>query len=82
MIINGVKYEEITDKGLTVTIDEGKRQTIAADTILLALPLSPDNRLLQTLKSKNLDLNTVGDCNEPRLILDAIADGPRIAYQI
>ena len=82
IIMNGVKYEEITDNGLTVTANEGKRQTIAADTIVLALPLSPDTRLLQTLKGKSLELTDIGDCSDPRLILDAIADGSRIAYQL
>jgi 2,4-dienoyl-CoA reductase (NADPH2) len=81
-IMNGVKYEEITDKGLTVTTNEGKRQTIAADTIVVALPLSPDTRLLQILEGEGPEVKALGDCSDPRLILDAIADGFRNAYHI
>jgi 2,4-dienoyl-CoA reductase (NADPH2) len=81
-IMNEVKYEEITDKGLTVTTDEGKRQTITADNIILALPLAANTALLKNLEGKVPELITIGDCNEPRLILEAIADGTRVAHGI
>jgi 2,4-dienoyl-CoA reductase (NADPH2) len=79
-IMNGVKYEEITDKGLTVTTDTGERQTISADNIVLAMPLTPDVRLLNNLKGKGPEIHVVGDCAKPGLIIDAIADGFRIAH--
>ncbi|MFH1652306.1 MAG: FAD-dependent oxidoreductase, partial [Chloroflexota bacterium] len=74
-IITGAKYEEITDQGLTVTTKEGQRLTIAADTIIPALPLMADMRLRESLEGKVPEVYTIGDCAEPRLILDAIADG-------
>jgi 2,4-dienoyl-CoA reductase (NADPH2) len=81
-IMNEVKYEEITDKGLTVTTDEGKRQTITADNIILALQLAANTALLKNLEGKVPELITIGDCHEPRLILEAIADGTRVACGI
>jgi hypothetical protein len=82
-IMNGVKYEEVTDRGLVVTTNEGKRQTVAADTIVLALPLVPNNtRVLRYLEGKIPEIHVVGDGHQPGLILDAIADGSRIAYHI
>jgi 2,4-dienoyl-CoA reductase (NADPH2) len=81
-IMNEIKYEEITGKGLTVTTDEGKKQTINADCIILALPLAGNTALLKNLEGKVPGLVAIGDCNEPGLILEAIADGSRVAYGI
>ena len=81
-MMTGVKYEEITDKGLTIITKEGKRQTIEADTIVPAMPLTPNTELLKTLEGKVPEIYAIGDCREPRLIIDAIADGSRIARAI
>ena len=50
-MLSGVKYEEITGKGLTITTNEGKRQTIEADTILTVLPTRPNTELLKALEN-------------------------------
>jgi 2,4-dienoyl-CoA reductase (NADPH2) len=81
-MMTGVSYEEITDKGLTVITKEGKRQTIAADTIVPAIPLNPNNELLKSLEGKVPEIHAIGDCMEPGLIKTAIADGSRIAHAI
>jgi 2,4-dienoyl-CoA reductase (NADPH2) len=81
-LLTGVKYEEITDKGLTVTNEAGQRQTIEADTIIPAVPLTPNTELLKILEGKVPEIYTIGDGREPRLIIDAIADGSRIAHVI
>jgi 2,4-dienoyl-CoA reductase (NADPH2) len=78
-ILPGVKYEEITDKGLTITTKEGKKQTIEADTIVTALPLLPNTELLEELDGIAPEVYAIGDCKDPHLIVDAIADGSRIA---
>ena len=77
-----VRYEEITDKGLAITTKEGKRQTIEADTIVPALSLRPNVELLKTLEGKVPEIHLIGDCSEPRLIIDAIGDGSRITCAI
>jgi thioredoxin reductase len=77
-MLPGVKYEEITDKGLTITTKEGKKQTIEADTIVTALPLLPNTELLKELDGIVPEVYTIGDCKAPHLIVDAIADGSRI----
>ena len=78
----GVKYEEITDKGLTITTGDGKRQTIEADTIVTALPLLPNTEFVKSLEGSVPEIYTIGDCKEPHLTVDAIADGARIARAI
>lgn len=78
-MLPGVKYEEITDQGLTITTKEGKKQTIEADTIVTAMPLLPNTELLTELESIVPEVYAIGDCKDPHLIVDAIADGSRMA---
>jgi 2,4-dienoyl-CoA reductase (NADPH2) len=75
----GVKYEEITEKGLTIVTKEGERRTLEADTIVPAVPLTPNTGLLETLKGKVAEVHLIGDCSEPKVIIDAVAAGYRVA---
>jgi 2,4-dienoyl-CoA reductase (NADPH2) len=81
-IFPSVKYNEITDKGLTVTLKDGKEQTFKADTILTALPLKPNTELIKSLDGIVPEFYAIGDCKEPQLIVNAIADGARIGRAI
>jgi 2,4-dienoyl-CoA reductase (NADPH2) len=73
--LTGVKYEEITERGLVITTKEGQRTTIEADTIVPILPLQPNTDLIKSLESSAPEFHAIGDCREPHLIADAIADG-------
>jgi 2,4-dienoyl-CoA reductase (NADPH2) len=77
-----VKYEEITDKGLVLVTKEGKRQTIEADTFVTAMPLQPGTELFKKLTGCAPEIYNIGDCKEPNMIIDAIADGSRIGHTI
>jgi len=81
-MLTGVKYEEVTDRGLVITNREGKKQTIAADNILTALPLKPDRTLYQTVDGKVPEVYLAGDSAEGSKIIDAINDGFRIACSV
>ncbi|MGD0918020.1 MAG: FAD-dependent oxidoreductase [Thermodesulfobacteriota bacterium] len=81
-MMSGVKYEEITNEGLIVTTKEGKRLTLQADTIIPAMPLMPNTDLLRSLTAKVSEVYLIGDCREPRMIPEAIADGWKIANTI
>ncbi len=78
-MLTGVKYEEITDKGLTITTKEGIRKTIEADSIIPVIPLAPNSKLAESLQGKVAEVYSIGDCAQPGLIMDAIADGYRVA---
>ena len=78
----GAKYVEITDKGLTVINKEDQRMTIEADSIVTAIPFKPNIEDPIALKGKVLEIYAVGDCNQPQLIVDAIADGYRVARSL
>ena len=81
-LFSGVKYEEITDKGLTITTREGEKKILAADTILPALPMVPDTEFVESLKDTAPEVYQIGDCDNPALIIDAIGDGSRIGRAI
>jgi len=77
VMIKGATCEEITDKGLVITTKEGTKQTIEADTVVPALPFTPNNKLFDELKSTITEVYLIGDSKDPRLIIDAIAEGWR-----
>ena len=81
-MMSGVNYEEITNEGLTITTKEDNRLTIQADTIIPAMPLMPNTDLLKSLKGKVSEIYLIGDCREPRMIPEAIADGWKVANTI
>jgi 2,4-dienoyl-CoA reductase (NADPH2) len=81
-MLAGVKYEEITSKGLTVTTKDGKKRTIEANTIITALPLLPDQSLIKNLEKLAPEFYAIGDCNNPKLTVDAVAEGSRIGLKI
>lgn len=78
----GVKYEEITDKGLFITTKEGQKIALEADTIVVALPLLANTNNVKSLEEKVPEIQAIGDCKEPRLMADAIADGARLGHTI
>jgi 2,4-dienoyl-CoA reductase (NADPH2) len=78
IMLPGVKYEEVTDKGLVIITKEGKKQTIEADTVVTALPLLPNSELVEALDGVVPEVYAIGDCKDPHLIVDAIADGARV----
>jgi 2-enoate reductase len=81
-MMTGVKSMEITNKGLDITNREGKQETIEADSIVLTSPLASNIELFENLKGKVPEVYAIGDCKEPRLIVDAIADGWQVAQRI
>lgn len=81
-VLTGVKYEEITDKGLTLIDREGNRQTIEADTIVTALPLASNTELSEKLQGVVPEVYTAGDCATPLLIVDAIRSGLKTGHVI
>lgn len=80
--LTGVKYEEINDEGLVVSRKDGTRQTLAADTVLVATPFAPDSGLLRALQGKVPELHVIGDAGGSSLIVEAIDAGWTLARSI
>ena len=74
-ILKEVTYDRITDEGMTVTGKDGVQRTIEADTILITVPLKPNRGLAESLRNSAPEVHVLGDCRQPGLIIDAIADG-------
>jgi len=81
-MLTEVKYDKITNKGLTVVTRRGEKQTVEADTIIVVTPPVPNTEFFKTLEGKVPEVFIVGDCKEARLILDAISDGFRVGYTV
>jgi pyruvate/2-oxoglutarate dehydrogenase complex dihydrolipoamide dehydrogenase (E3) component len=82
-MITGVKeYMEIGDKGLVYVDKDGVTQTVAADTFVSALPLTPNADLAEALKGRVPEVYAVGDCAQPGLIRDAIKTGWQTAMTV
>ena len=82
-LIGGVrKYVEITESGLTIIDKDGRKQTLEADNIVSALPLTPENSLLEGIRAVVSEVYAIGDCGNPALIADAIGSGLRAAREV
>jgi 2,4-dienoyl-CoA reductase (NADPH2) len=82
-LIPGALCKEITANGVVIVNKNGDlMKIIKADTIVTALPLSPNTGLFKSLEGKASEIYAIGDCKEPRLMVDAIADGSRIGRAI
>lgn len=73
---------EITDTGLVIADAQGKRSTLEADTITFAVGMKPNTELQEALQDKLPEVYAIGDCVEPRLVLNAIWEGFRTARLI
>jgi 2,4-dienoyl-CoA reductase (NADPH2) len=78
VMMPGVKPVAITDKGLTVLTEDGYKKTIEADSIVPAVPMRSNMELFESLRGKVPEVYAIGDCKNPRLIADAVADGWKV----
>jgi len=81
-ILIGVKDEEIVDEGLALTDSEGRRRTLVADTIVIAVGGTPDKHLFGAVKNKFPEVYAIGDCVKPGRIWDAIHAGYALGQNI
>ncbi len=81
-MLAGVKYGEVVDEGLSIITREGEKRTIEADTIVLAAGARPNIELLEALKDKGYVTHLVGDCIEPRRIMEAVYEGFEVGRAI
>jgi NADPH-dependent 2,4-dienoyl-CoA reductase/sulfur reductase-like enzyme len=81
-ILAGVRYEEVTSKGLVITDVDGRVRELEADSIVVTLPLQPNAGLSEALQGRVPELHLIGDSKEPGLMIDAIAAGFEIGRQI
>ena len=77
------EVKEINEKSVIVTDKRtGEEQSIEGDTVVVALGSKSVSSLAEELAGKVPELYTVGDCNEPRRLEQAIYEGSLIARRI
>jgi 2,4-dienoyl-CoA reductase-like NADH-dependent reductase (Old Yellow Enzyme family)/thioredoxin reductase len=77
-----VKYDKITDEGITITHSYGLTETLECDGIVVALPASTDTALLDEVKNNVAEAYAIGNANEYGLIREAIRDGNLLARRL
>jgi 2-enoate reductase len=81
-ILTETKVLEITDEGVTIADKLGKRSTLKADTVILAIGLKSNKKLLKSLTDRVPEVYAIGDCAEPRRVINAIWEAFHTARQI
>ena len=71
----GVTVVAVRDDGVTVADGDGHSSEIKADTVVLALGMTPRQAGVEALKAAAPRVTVVGDCLKPRLIIDAVREG-------
>ena len=75
-IRTGVRLEAVNDSGIVVSDRSGVKSEIKGDTVVLAGGLTPNRKLFDELAQvPELEVYAIGDCVEPRTILEAIHEG-------
>lgn len=75
------KMVEIDENGLLVE-ENGVKEEITADSIVLSIGYQSNTALRQKLEGKVPELYSIGDCNAPRAVMDAIWEGFHAARMI
>jgi len=63
-VYSGVKYEEITDKGVWIRTKEGERKLIEGDTVMVMDRDKKNDELYRALKGAVAELHLIGDGKE------------------
>ncbi len=80
-LLTGTRAESCDEKGLTVFKD-GAKELLPADTIVVSAGATPNQDLYQQLSGEVPEIYRVGDCVQPRRIIDATAEAYLVARKI
>ncbi len=67
--------EEIKEGSVLVNTAEGKKETIPADTVIIAVGYEANDRLYKALEGKVSEIYCIGNSSKPRRILEAVNEG-------
>ncbi len=80
-LLTEVEYKGINKDGVLISKDS-KEMVLPADTIVLATGVKQNDNLAEQLRGKVRDIFVIGDCKEPRKMIDAIEEGRVAALQV
>lgn len=81
VMITNAKVKEIKGNSVVYEKDE-KKQTIEADSVVLAMGSKPNIALMKMLEGRVPKLYAIGDAKEPSNVLNAIHEGSQLAREI
>lgn len=81
-ILTGNTIKAFTAEGMLVEDMSKQKKEIKADTVIIALGVKPKNDLIKKLGDRVQEIYSIGDCNNPRKIGDAIHEGFRVGSAI
>jgi len=74
-LLTSATCEETKEDSVRVTTAEGKKETIPADTVIIAVGYKANERLYKALEGKVPEIYCIGDSSQPRRILEATSEG-------
>lgn len=74
-ILTNTTIKKFVTKGVVILDKEGKLRTLEADTIVLAMGVKSEDKLINLIKKKVREVHIIGDCSSPRKIGEAIREG-------
>ena len=81
-ILTEVSVSSITDEGINIADKHGERSVLKVDTVALAVGMNPYGGLFDSIKDKVPEVYAIGDCVEPRRVINAVWEGFRLARLI
>ncbi|MBI2908408.1 MAG: FAD-dependent oxidoreductase [Chloroflexi bacterium] len=76
------QFAEVVDEGLIVINREGALRLIEGDMVVFCTGMASRNGLAQALQRKVAQFEVVGDCREPRNIMEAVREGYEAGMKI
>ena len=81
-ILIHTQCREITETGLMYMDQDGRKQNLPADSVVLAAGAKPNRDLYVSISNLIPQTYLVGDCVEPGRIMEAVSDGFQIARDL
>ncbi len=80
--LTGAKVFEVREEGVNISHQEGERDFLEANTVVLAVGLKSNDEIWKMLGSEGPEIHAIGDCVRPRRVINAIWEGFRTARLI
>jgi len=77
----GIRIVEITEKGVR-GLRNGRSEFFSAGTIVIAVGMKSERKLVEEMKGIVPEIHVVGDCKEPGKIREAITDGYSVGLKL
>ncbi len=72
--LTGTRAVEVTEEGVKVQKKEDQR-TLPADSVVIAVGVTPENRLAEKIGQLVTEIQVIGDAKKPRNALEALREG-------